>query len=79
MNQGAHQRNTLRHTAGELSRIIVLKVFQTNQVEHVVYPMLVALELVLHLQAEADIFFHRQATGTGSGAGTPCRGPGLGR
>ena len=60
VNQGAYQRHTLRHTAGQLAGVILPEVLQADGFDHLLHLVLVALQLALHFQGEGDVVIDRQ-------------------
>ena len=60
VDQGTDQGHTLGHTAGQLGGIIVPEVLQTDDLDHALDLVLIALELALHLQGEGDVLLNRQ-------------------
>ena len=60
VDQGANEGHTLCHTAGKLTGVIILELLQTDDIDHALHLILIALELALHFQREADVLLHSQ-------------------
>ena len=58
IDQRSYQRHSLRHTSGELMRIVFSEIFKSYHFQHMLYQFFILL--FLHTQAEGYILLYRK-------------------
>ena len=60
VDERAHERHALCHTAGELCGIVVSKPFQTDHADHLIHSLGFPVFHAAHIQTERNVLFHRE-------------------